>query len=60
MAKRIAGKIAVEMGITTVDLHIGAQTMRLTTEEAEELAQELKDTAVRLRALILAAHKPKH
>jgi hypothetical protein len=40
MAKRqIAGKITVTEGVTTVDLHVGAQTVKLTIDEAEELAQ---------------------
>jgi hypothetical protein len=42
MAKRpIAGKITVSEGITTVDLHVGAQTVRLTIEQAHEVAREL-------------------
>jgi hypothetical protein len=60
MATQIAGKITVEMGVTTVDLHVGAQTVRLTIGDTRELAQELSDTATRLQAMITAAHKPKH
>jgi hypothetical protein len=42
MAKRpIGGRITVSEGVTTVDLHVGAQTVKLTTEEAQELAGEL-------------------
>jgi hypothetical protein len=39
MAKRpIAGKITVDEGMTTIDLHVGAQTVKLTIEDARELA----------------------
>ena len=48
----IAGKINVTMGITTVDLHVGAQTVRLRIEDAQELARKLADTAAALRAKI--------
>jgi hypothetical protein len=41
----IAGKINVTMGVTTVDLHVGAQTVRLRIEDAQELARKLADTA---------------
>lgn len=40
MAKRpIAGKITVAEGIATVDLHVGAQTVRLTIESARGRAR---------------------
>ena len=48
----IAGKINVTMGITTVDLHVGAQTVRLRIDDAQELARKLADTAAALRAKI--------
>ena len=44
----IAGKINVTMGVTTVDLHVGAQTVRLRIEDAQELARKLSDTAATL------------
>ena len=58
MAKRpIAGKITVSEGITTVDLHVGAQTVRLTTEQAHEVARELDMVATTLDFKIRAAKK---
>jgi len=48
----IAGKMTVTMGVTTVDLHVGAQTVRLRIEDAQELARKLSDTAAALRAKI--------
>jgi hypothetical protein len=54
----IAGNITVTMGITTVDLHVGAQTVRLRIEDAQELARKLADTGVALRAKIWP-QKPK-
>jgi hypothetical protein len=55
----IAGKINVTMGVTTVDLHVGAQTVRLRIEDAQELARKLADTAAGLRAKIWPQGKPK-
>ena len=58
MAKRpIAGKITVAEGITTVDLHVGAQTVRLTIEQAHEVARELDMVATTLTSKIRAAKK---
>jgi hypothetical protein len=55
----IAGKINVTMGVTTVDLHVGAQTVRLRIEDAQELARKLADTAAALRGKIWPQGKPK-
>jgi len=53
MAKgQIAGKISVSEGVTTVDLHVGAQTVRLSTDDAKELARVLTSVATALRAKI--------
>ena len=58
MAKRaIAGKISVDEGITTVDLHVGAQTVKLKVEEAQELARELTSVATALHSKIWAKDK---
>ena len=58
MAKRaIAGKITVDEGVTTVDLHVGAQTVKLTIEEAQELAKELLSKATTLHEKIWAKGK---
>lgn len=60
MAKRaIAGKITVDEGVTTVDLHVGAQTVKLTIEEAQELAKELSSKATALHEKIWAKGKTK-
>jgi hypothetical protein len=60
MAKRpIAGKITVDEGVTTVDMHVGAQTVKLTIEDARDLARELSDKAASLHAKIWAKGKPK-
>ncbi|MBV8446819.1 MAG: hypothetical protein JO094_07575 [Hyphomicrobiales bacterium] len=59
MKKRaIAGRITVDEGITTVDLHVGAQTVKLKVEEARELARELTSVATALHGKIWAKHKP--
>jgi hypothetical protein len=55
----IAGNINVTMGVTTVDLHVRAQTVRLRIEDAQELARKLADTAAELRARIWPKGKPK-
>jgi hypothetical protein len=55
----IAGKVYVTMGVTTVDLHVGAQTVRLRIEDAQQLARKLTDTAAALRAKIWPQGKPK-
>ena len=53
MAKRaIAGKITVDEGVTTVDLHIGVQTVRLSIEDVRELARVLMSVATSLHPKI--------
>jgi hypothetical protein len=57
MAKRaIGGKIIVSEGVTTVDLRVGAQTVRLTIEEARELARTPASAAMALHDNQAAAH----
>ena len=46
MEKRtIAGKITVEEGVTTVDLRMGGQTLKLTIAEAQALARAISRVA---------------
>jgi hypothetical protein len=53
MEKRtIAGKITVDEGVTTVDLHVGGQTVKLTIAEAQALAQEIATVATTLHEKI--------
>jgi hypothetical protein len=60
MARRpIAGKTTVDQGVTTVDLHVGAQTVKLTIEDARDLARALSDKAMVLHDKIWPRGKPK-
>jgi hypothetical protein len=60
MAKRtIAGKVTVDEGVTTVDLHVGGQTVKLTIAEAQALAQEISSIATTLHEKIWTGQKTK-
>jgi hypothetical protein len=60
MAQRpIGGKIIVSEGVTTIDLRVGAQTVRLTIEEARELARTLASAAMALHEKLWPKRKPK-
>ena len=60
MPHPIAGKITVTERVTTVDLHVGAQTVKLTTNEALALARLLSSVATDLHAKIWDGAKPKN
>ena len=60
MIKRtIVGKITVEEGVTTVDLHVGGQTLKLTIAEARALAQQISSAANSLHEKIWPEGKTK-
>ena len=52
----MAKKISVTLGVTTVDLQLSGQTVRLRVEEAEQVARDIADAARRLREMIFSAH----
>jgi hypothetical protein len=62
LAEQRAQELATTMmdeGVTTVDLHVGAVTVRLKIEEAQEIARELSGVVAALYAKIWEKGKAK-